>query len=38
MVVDLKNKKIINKFHEYVTPSYNPNLTPFCTELTGITQ
>lgn len=38
MVVDLKHRKIVNQFHEYVTPTYNPELTKFCTELTGITQ
>lgn len=25
-------------FHEYVRPEIQPELTPFCTELTGITQ
>lgn len=38
MVVSLKEAKIIDKFHHYVTPSFNPKLTKFCTELTGITQ
>lgn len=38
MVVDLKQRKIISTFHEYVTPKFNPILTKFCTELTGITQ
>ena len=38
MVVDLKKRKITDKFHEYITPTYQPKLTAFCTELTGITQ
>lgn len=38
MVISLKEAKVIDKFHHYVTPSYNPKLTKFCTELTGITQ
>jgi len=25
-------------FHQYVKPKLNPKLTPFCTQLTGITQ
>jgi inhibitor of KinA sporulation pathway (predicted exonuclease) len=28
----------ISEFHEYVKPTIKPILTPFCTELTGITQ
>jgi ERI1 exoribonuclease 3 len=34
------NDKIqkIDEFHEYVKPAIHPNLSAFCTELTGITQ
>jgi len=32
------NKAIIGEFQSYVKPRRNPKLTPFCTELTGITQ
>lgn len=37
-LVDVKNKKIVSTFHEYVRPVVNPTLTEFCTELTGIKQ
>ncbi|XP_033355044.1 26S proteasome non-ATPase regulatory subunit 6-like [Bombus vosnesenskii] len=30
--------KVENVFHEYIKPKYHPQLTPFCTELTGIMQ
>lgn len=29
---------IVREFNKYVKPTINPILTPFCTELTGITQ
>lgn len=38
MVIDCKEKKIVDKFHYYVKPVVFPNLYPFCTQLTGITQ
>ena len=38
MIVDIKKQKVIDVFHEYITPKYNRKLTKFCTELTGITQ
>lgn len=38
VVVDVKQKKIVHEFHTYVKPEIEPKLTPFCTELTGITQ
>lgn len=28
----------IAQFHEFVRPTENPQLTPFCTQLTGIQQ
>ncbi|CAL1536417.1 unnamed protein product [Lymnaea stagnalis] len=36
--VNAKTKKIDSVFHKYVLPQYHPQLTPFCTELTGIIQ
>jgi ERI1 exoribonuclease 3 len=38
VVVDIKNKKIINKIEQFVKPSYNPKLSPFCKNLTSISQ
>jgi inhibitor of KinA sporulation pathway (predicted exonuclease) len=38
MVVNLKTLKVEDTFHQYVKPRFNPELTKFCTELTGITQ
>ena len=34
----LPKDKLEATFHEYVRPTVKPFLTPFCTELTGITQ
>ena len=34
----LPTGKILDEFHHYVKPTYNPELSKFCTELTGITQ
>lgn len=36
--VDATTFDVTDKFHEYVRPVYNPKLTDFCTQLTGITQ
>ena len=36
--VNAKTMQEESHFHSYVTPTANPVLTPFCTELTGITQ
>lgn len=36
--VSTKTWKIENTFHEYIKPRVHPNLTPFCTQLTGIIQ
>ena len=36
--INAKTMKEESHFHSYVTPTANPVLTPFCTELTGITQ
>lgn len=33
-----KTIEFVSEFSEYVRPTINPILTPFCTELTGITQ
>lgn len=38
IVYDLQEKKEVGRFHEYVKPVLRPQLTEFCTELTGITQ
>lgn len=38
MVVSLGEARVVAKFHHYITPSFNPKLSKFCTELTGITQ
>ena len=36
--VDGSTGEKIDTFHRYVRPTLNPALTPFCTQLTGITQ
>ncbi|MCL4138355.1 UNVERIFIED_CONTAM: hypothetical protein GTU68_040873, partial [Idotea baltica] len=36
--VDGTTFDVTDKFHEYVKPIHNPQLTDFCTKLTGITQ
>ena len=38
IVYDLREKKEVGRFHEYVRPVIQPQLTEFCTQLTGITQ
>ena len=38
IVYDLREKKEVERFHEYVRPVIRPQLTEFCTQLTGITQ
>merc|ERR1712059_1445 len=38
LLVDSGNFRQLDLFHEYVRPVGVPSLTPFCTELTGITQ
>lgn len=38
LVYDLKEDKVQFTFHEYVRPVIHPTLTPFCVDLTGITQ
>lgn len=35
---DLKEKKIVDKYSEFIRPKINPILTDFCKELTTITQ
>lgn len=37
-LIEIQNARCLDEFHEYVRPKYQPKLTPFCTELTGITQ
>lgn len=38
VVVDIRQKKVIDSFQEYVRPVKKPTLSAFCTKLTGITQ
>ena len=38
VIVDVKSKSIKSIFQTYVKPTLDPQLTEFCTELTGITQ
>ena len=38
LVYDLKEDTVLSTFHEYVRPVIHPTLTPFCIDLTGITQ
>lgn len=38
LVYSLEIESLTAMFHEYVRPVYNPRLTPFCTQLTGISQ
>lgn len=38
VVVDTQINRPVAEFHTYVRPVRNPQLTTFCTELTGITQ
>ena len=37
ILLDVETKQIVDVFHKYVKPIYNP-ITEFCTSLTGITQ
>ncbi len=39
IVIDIKQQKILDNFtfHQYIKPVVVPKITPFCTELTGIT-
>ena len=38
VVICSKTNEIVDKFHSYVRPVINPQLSDFCKELTGITQ
>jgi inhibitor of KinA sporulation pathway (predicted exonuclease) len=38
VIIDVKAQAIKSVFHTYVKPILEPIVTPFCTELTGITQ
>lgn len=38
VVFDTATLRIEEEFHQYVRPTVNPRLTPFCTQLTGIQQ
>merc|ERR1711981_605803 len=36
--IDTRNFEVVDEFHTYVQPKFNPILSEFCTELTGILQ
>ena len=36
--IDTRSFEVIDEFHTYVQPKFNPILSEFCTELTGILQ
>ena len=38
VLVDTGEGKVLSHFQQYVQPQENPVLSPFCTELTGISQ
>ncbi|KAH9849726.1 exonuclease RNase T and DNA polymerase III [Lenzites betulinus] len=38
ILYDIKNELVQATFHQYVRPTIHPNLTQFCTDLTGIQQ
>ncbi|XP_015438796.1 PREDICTED: ERI1 exoribonuclease 3 [Dufourea novaeangliae] len=38
VALSTKNWKVENVFHQYIKPKVHPQLTPFCTKLTGIIQ
>lgn len=38
ILVNLENNKVVDEFHSYCKPKINPQLSEFCTQLTGITQ
>ena len=38
LMVDSETFTVVSKFHQYVKPVGVASITPFCTELTGITQ
>lgn len=37
VIIDVKQMKVIAEFHQYVKMTEESEVTPFCTELTGIT-
>ncbi len=38
LLIEFPSCNLVDTFHTYVKPVYHPQLTPFCTELTGIQQ
>ncbi|EGG25415.1 putative RNase III [Cavenderia fasciculata] len=38
VIVDVEKQQVVAQFAEYVRPVYNPTLSAFCTQLTGIQQ
>ena len=37
VILDVKRQKGVGEFHTYVRPTMERRITPFCTEMTGIT-
>merc|ERR1712046_347164 len=38
VLVDVRSLRVVGEFRSYVRPVHHPQLTPFCTQLTGIQQ
>lgn len=38
ILLDTKTMEVVDEFHSYVMPTHNPELSEFCTSLTGIEQ
>ena len=38
ILFDLKERRSVSEFHEYVRPTVDRELSPFCKSLTGISQ
>jgi len=38
VLVDVRQRKVVDAFSSFVRPTHHPMLTPFCTELTSIQQ
>ncbi|VDM41231.1 unnamed protein product [Toxocara canis] len=38
VLVDVRNRRIVDTFHSHVRPTINPKLSEFCSQLTGVTQ
>lgn len=38
VILDIASRQVVGEFHQYVKPTAHPQLSAFCTELTGIQQ